>query len=315
MYIVIKLINLFALSAFSAIFADEIMTYSDLWHRLLPLYEPSEAQSIVRWLLDMSFGMSLTDIVCGKVSELSRDDAVRLEKMMVRLESGEPVQYVAGVTEFCGRLFGVAPGVLIPRPETAEMCQRIVAEWSRPYCCLQPPAPLRVLDIGTGSGCIAVTLAQSLSPVEVTAWDISPDALLVARDNARRLGAKVHFECRDALQAPLSAAHADAVEPWDLIVSNPPYIAEKERAAMRPNVLDHEPSLALFVPDDDPLRFYRAIARYARQTLRPGGQLWFEINPVYAADLMQMLADMGFADSSLEEDAFGRKRFAKAAAR
>ncbi len=289
-----------------------MITYTALWRRLLPLYGCGEAQDTVRWLLDAVFGLSLTDIVCGKVSELSREDAQRLEKMMVRLENGEPVQYVAGETEFCGRTFRVAPGVLIPRPETAELCRRIVADAARPCCCLQPPRPLDVLDVGTGSGCIAVTLALELWPVSVTAWDISPDALLVARDNARRLGAKVNFECRDALLA-CEAAHrpADGGR-WDVVVSNPPYIAEKERADMRPNVLEHEPALALFVPDDAPLLFYRAIARYARRTLRPGGRLWFEINPIYADDLLRMLAELGFADGMVIDDAFGRQRFAAA---
>ena len=234
------------------------MTYSILWHRLLPLYDPNEAQGIVRWVLDVAFGMSLTDIVCGKVSDLSRDDADRLEKMMQRLEKGEPVQYVLGETEFCDRVFRVAPGVLIPRPETADLCQRILAANARPYCCLQPPEPLRVLDVGTGSGCIAITLALGLAPVEVSAWDISPDALLVARANAHRLQAQVNFELRDALQAATCAAANGEDDRWDVIVSNPPYIAERERADMRPNVLNHEPELALFVPDDDPLRFYRA---------------------------------------------------------
>lgn len=288
------------------------MTYSILWHRLLPLYDPNEAQGIVRWVLDVAFGMSLTDIVCGKVSDLSRDDADRLEKMMQRLEKGEPVQYVLGETEFCDRVFRVAPGVLIPRPETADLCQRILAANARPYCCLQPPVPLRVLDVGTGSGCIAITLALGLAPVEVSAWDISPDALLVARHNAHRLQAQVNFELRDALQAATCAAANGEDDRWDVIVSNPPYIAERERADMRPNVLDHEPELALFVPDADPLRFYRAIAQYARLTLRPEGQLWFEINPLFADDLERMLVEMGFADCQLIADAFGRLRFARA---
>lgn len=285
-----------------------MMTYTALWRRLSHLYDSDEAQDIVRWLLDAAFGMSLTDIVCGKVTELSREDTQRLEKMMRRLESGEPVQYVVGETEFCGRTFHVAPGVLIPRPETAELCRRVVAAASRPYCCLQPPRPIDVLDVGTGSGCIAVTLALDLSPVSVTAWDISPDALFLARSNAHRLGAKVSFECRDAL---LAAARQGS-EQWDVVVSNPPYIADHERSAMRSNVLDYEPELALFVPDDDPLLFYKSIARYARLTLRPAGQLWFEINPLYASDLQRMLAGLGFADCAILLDSFGRQRFAVA---
>lgn len=287
-------------------------TYSVLWHRLLPLYDPDEAQSIVRWVLDALFGLSLTDIVCGEVSRLSAADADRLEGLMRRLEQGEPVQYVVGETSFGGRSFQVAPGVLIPRPETEELCSRIVAANSRPYCGLQPPEPLRVLDVGTGSGCIACTLALDLSPVRVSAWDISPDALLIARDNARRLQAEVNFVCRDALLAAHEAEAQDETDLWDVIVSNPPYIAEKEQAEMRPNVLRYEPQLALFVPDDDPLRFYRAIARYARLTLRSGGQLWFEINPLFADPLERMLVELGFVHVAILSDTFGRKRFAQA---
>ncbi len=287
-------------------------TYSLLWRRLLPLYDPDEAQSIVRWVLDALFGLSLTDIVCGKVGELSAADADRLEGLMLRLEQGEPVQYVVGEAPFCGRTFHVEPGVLIPRPETEELCRRIVAANSRPYCALQPPRPLDVLDVGTGSGCLACTLALDLSPVRVTAWDLSPDALLVARGNARRLQADVNFVCRDALLAAReAAAHGDDAR-WDIIVSNPPYIAEKERGGMRPNVLRYEPQMALFVPDDDPLCFYRAIARYARCTLRPQGQLWFEINPLFAVPLECMLTEEGFAHVAVLDDTFGRKRFAKA---
>ena len=287
-------------------------TYPLLWHRLLPLYDADEAQSIVRWLLDACFGLSLTDIVCGKVEQLPADDAHRLEGLMLRLEQGEPVQYVVGEAPFGGRSFHVEPGVLIPRPETEELCRRIVAANSRPYCGLQPPRPLDVLDVGTGSGCIACPLALDLSPVSVSAWDLSPDALLVARTNAHRLQAEVNLSCRDALLAACEAEGRGETGRWDIIVSNPPYIAEREQADMRPNVLRYEPRMALFVPDDDPLRFYRAIAQYARRTLRGQGQLWFEINPLFAAPLERMLAEQGFDQVDILCDQFGRKRFAKA---
>ncbi len=287
-------------------------TYSLLWHRLLPLYDPDEAQSIVRWVLDALFGLSLTDIVCGKVDGLPADDTRRLEGLMLRLEQGEPVQYVVGEAPFCGRTFHVEPGVLIPRPETEELCRHVVAANRQPYCALQPPRPLDVLDVGTGSGCIACTLALDLSPVRVSAWDLSPEALLVARANAHRLQAEVNFTCRDALLAAREAEANGEPGRWDIIVSNPPYIAEKEQADMRPNVLRHEPHMALFVPDDDPLRFYRAIAQYARHALRPLGQLWFEINPLFAAPLERLLVEEGFAQVAVLDDAFGRKRFAKA---
>ncbi len=285
-------------------------TYSNLWHRLQPPYAPDEAQGIVRWVLDALFGMSLTDIVCGKVNELPPADGERLEMLMRRLEQGEPVQYVVGETVFCDRVFRVNPSVLIPRPETEELCRHIVGSNSRPYCGLQPPIPIRVLDVGTGSGCIACTLALDLQPAQVSAWDISSDALLLARDNAHRLNAKINFECHDALRLPLGMTRQS--EPWDIIVSNPPYITEKEQVDMRRNVLNYEPHLALFVPNDDPLRFYRAIAQYASHTLRAQGQLWFEINPLFSDALEHMLLELGYAQISIIDDSFGRKRFAKA---
>lgn len=278
------------------------MTYTALWRSLLPHYDEGEAKAIVRLLLDEVFGMTMADILVGGVEALHDDDARKLDEMMARLDDGEPVQYVIGRADFCKRRFRVAPGVLIPRPETEELCRTIKAYHNRPFCALQPPAPLRVLDVGTGSGCIAVTLALDLMNAEVTAWDVSADALLIARDNAHRLGAKVNFEYQDALEAPTDDRR------WDIIVSNPPYIVHEEAAEMSANVLDHEPHLALFVPDDDPLLFYRAIAAYARRTLDDDGMLYFEINPRYAEALSQMVGEMGFGHVRLLKDAFGKQR-------
>lgn len=278
------------------------MTYTALWRSLLPHYDEGEAKAIVRLLLDEVFGMTMADILVGGVEALHDDDARKLDEMMARLADGEPVQYVIGRADFCKRRFRVAPGVLIPRPETEELCRTIKAYHNRPFCALQPPAPLRVLDVGTGSGCIAVTLALDLMNAEVTAWDVSADALLIARDNAHRLGAKVNFEYQDALEAPTDDRR------WDIIVSNPPYIVHEEAAEMSANVLDHEPHLALFVPDDDPLLFYRAIAAYARRTLDDDGMLYFEINPHYAEALSQMVGEMGFGHVQLLKDAFGKQR-------
>lgn len=288
-------------------------TYTRLWQSLLTLYDDREARAIVRLVLGTKFNMTLTDIVTGGADRL--DDAARtwLSQAMDMLQQGEPVQYVLGETDFCGRRFHVEHGVLIPRPETALLCERITADHNRAYCALQPPEPIRVLDIGTGSGCIAVTLALDLDNSDVTAWDISPDALLVARGNAHALGAQLNLQLHDILQPAETLPYADSEGGWfDLIVSNPPYIAEHEKAGMRPNVLGHEPTLALFVPDDDPLRFYRAIARYARRALKCDGELYFEINPLYAARLTAMLSQEGFAMVQTFADQFGKQRFAKA---
>lgn len=283
------------------------MTYDELWHHLLPLYDKREAMAVVRTLLDGLFDFTLTDIVGGKVSELSADEQQELEEKMSRLEKGEPVQYVVGRAWFCGRNFAVSPSVLIPRPETEVLCRRVAADFNRPFCGLQPPKPLRLLDIGTGSGSIAVTLALDVMPSEVSAWDISPDALLIARDNAHCLGAEVNFECYDIL----NTKNLPVDRKFDVIVSNPPYVCDSERATMERNVLDYEPNNALFVPDDDPLLFYRAIAGYAVSALPKGGSLYFECNPVYVGEVADMLRDCGFPVVETFADQFDKERFVK----
>ena len=271
------------------------MTYTQLWRSLTPLYSAGEAQAVARTVLEMQFGLTLTDIVCGKVNELSADKEMSLHKIFVRLRQGEPVQYVLGRAEFCGLEFSVSPAVLIPRPETARLVDLAAARIS---------GPKRMLDVGTGSGCIAISLALRCTAATVEAWDISTDALSVAADNAQRLGARVTFAQRNALNPPADSAV------WDVIVSNPPYVAESERKDMEPLVLDHEPQLALFVPDDDALRFYRAISRYAAVALRPGGSLLFEINPRFANDTARLMRDCGFSNVEIIEDDYGKRRFA-----
>ena len=271
------------------------MNYEQLYQRLSNIYDTGEAKAIVRWVLDVCFGLSTADIYCGKVTQLSPNDQAELEKIMQRLEKAEPVQYVLGATDFCGRQFHVAPGVLIPRPETAELCHLIVKDGGSD-----------ILDIGTGSGCIAITLALDIADSKVTAWDISDDALAIAKGNADKLDANVVFEHRDAL-----ALEPDA-ERWDVIVSNPPYICRKEADEMEENVLRYEPDTALFVPDDDPLLFYRHIMLYAQSALRQGGRLYFEINPIYADSIVDKLNDLGFTDVSKIDDQYGKTRFIKA---
>ena len=285
------------------------MTYNDLIARLAPLYGRQEAQAVVRTVLDALWGMSLTDICCGKVTQLSAEDATRLDKIMRRLEKSEPVQYALGEAWFAGRRFGVGPSVLIPRPET-EGLAAWAADTGRAMCAAGgtpgQPRPLSVLDIGTGSGCLAVTLALDMPGASVTAWDISPRALDIARDNARRLAAPVSFVLQDALHAPHDSCR------WHVVVSNPPYICERERASMHANVLGHEPHTALFVPDDDPLLFYRAIARYAAAALVPGGALLFETNTLYAADVARLMEREGLERAEVRPDCFGRPRMVRA---
>lgn len=284
------------------------MTYQDLWHRLTPLYDDKEAQAIVRLVLEVQFGITLTDIYTGKVNELSRNEVEELEKIILRLEHSEPVQYVLGRETFCGRAFHVATGVLIPRPETEILCRWVEEDYNRPYCALQPPVPLQVLDVGTGSGCIAVTLASDLYNSAVTAWDISGDALLIARENVHQWQVRVELKMEDVLHPSASAMQ----QQFDVIVSNPPYICEKERTAMAKNVLAYEPATALFVPDDDPLRFYRAIAEYGLQVFSEEGTLYFETNPIYINKVEEMLSSLGYKQIEQREDQFGKLRFTKA---
>ena len=281
------------------------MTYSQLWRRLLPLYDEREAKAVVRTLLEERFNLTLTDLYTDGLDRLTDEEKVRMETLIERLEAGEPVQYVVGKARFCGRDYMVAPGVLIPRPETEMLCKEVISAYNRPYCALQPPEPLRVLDIGTGSGCIAVTLALDLWNSTVTAWDISGDALIIARENAHRLQAHVNLELQDALNPDETALNAP---PFDIIVSNPPYICARESKDMAKHVLAHEPHTALFVPDDDPLLFYRSIARYGLSHLKPSGMLAFEINPIYAQEICKMLEHMGYEQIESKEDQYGKER-------
>ena len=248
---------------------------------------------------------------------MSADDTLRLDTAVRRIEQGEPLQHVLGYADFCGNRFCVNGSVLIPRPET----EWLVDEGAKLMSTTATPSPKRILDIGTGSGCIAISLKLRLGDAYVEAWDISEEALRTAQDNADALKAEVVFRKRDALvssapteQAMDSINYSEAnilAAPWDLIVSNPPYICDSERSAMDDNVLLHEPHTALFVPDDDPLRFYRAIARYALLTLNIGGNLLFECNTRYAEETGTMLSDMGFEEVTVSDDCFNLPRFVR----
>ena len=280
------------------------MEYKELWHRLTHIYDAGEAKAIVRWVLDVRFDMSWTDILCGKVTELSAHDQTELEKIMQRLEKGEPVQYIIGVADFFGRQFHVAPGVLIPRPETEELCRWIISQKGQSPLC-------EILDIGTGCGCIAITLALELPDAKVTAWDISDDALRIAAGNAKSLGANVTFKHRDVLDSSLFTLDSSHLK-WDLIVSNPPYIQPIECDEMAKNVLDYEPQIALFAPEDNPIVFYQCIGDYAWQHLNPGGLLFFELNPLTADQVCDSLRMTGFKEIEIHKDQFGKSRFLKA---
>ena len=283
------------------------MTYNELWRQLTQVYDDYEAKAIARMVYEVRFGLMPSDLFIGKDTQLSTDDQKLLAEITQRLLTGEPIQYVLGEAEFGGRTFHVEPGVLIPRPETYELCQWIMEERRGKK---EEGRNTSILDIGTGSGCIACTLAAELADAEVTAWDISDDALRIATENAKRTNVHVSFEKVDVLNTSLLNRERPATG-LDIIVSNPPYICNKERATMERNVLEHEPELALFVPDNDPLLFYRTIARFAAKTLNPGGALYFEINPLYVSEMQQMLSKEGFSHTEIRNDQFGKQRFTK----
>ena len=296
------------------------MNYNELWHQLAQKYSEGEAKAIARMTYEVRFGLTLSDLCLGKDTQLSADDQTELEEIANRLLQGEPIQYVLGQADFCGRTFLVNDHVLIPRPETEELCRWIKTSSVSPCLGGEQIASLKqrrtegatILDIGTGSGCIAITLAAEMPGAEVTAWDISKEALAVARENAKRTNVHVSFEQVDVLNIP---HFSSLIYHFSLIISNPPYICNKERATMEVNVLEHEPHMALFVPDDDPLLFYRAIAQYGKTALKDGGWLYFEINPLYAQEMSDMLSGMSYCDIEIKEDAYGKQRMMRACKR
>ena len=260
--------------------------------RLTGLYDAREARSIALIALAELAGLPLSALLTDPGAPMAADG---FEAMAAQLAAGRPVQYVVGHTEFYGHRFTVREGVLIPRPETEELVSWVVHDERRARA---------LLDVGTGSGCIAASLALALPGAEVCAADLSDAALAIAAENCRTLGARVTLRRADALGG-LDEAFPG---PFDAIVSNPPYVPESDRAAMHPNVRDHEPGMALFVPDDDRILFYRAIARAGRRLLLPGGRLYFEIYEHAAEETAQMLRQEGYSAVELREDLNGKPR-------
>lgn len=270
----------------------------DLKSKLIPVYGEGEATAIIRLIFYHLKGWSTTDMVINSETRLTPYVMEEIGKILDRLKKHEPIQYITGDAYFYGMDFKVRPGVLIPRPETEELVDMIVKE--------NTESDLRVLDIGSGSGAIAIALARNLNFPEVTAIDISQEAIRLGKENAADLRAKVKFEREDIF------SYDPPRGSLDIIVSNPPYIAESEKDSMEANVLDYEPAEALFVPDSDPLIFYKRIAKVAYLALRPGGKLYFEINPLYASVLADHLRNDGFEDVEIILDMHGKRRFAKA---
>lgn len=268
----------------------------DARRRLTPIYGRGETEAILRLAFHYLKGWSPTDMAIHEADTLSDFTRRRLEEICTRLEKGEPIQYITSDAYFYGMHLRVEPGVLIPRPETEDLIDLILDRTGR-------RADMRVLDIGTGSGAIALALARHLPFSRLEAIDISEAALRVARENARTLRADVDFQ-----QADIFSWEPEP-RSFDIIVSNPPYVDESERAQMEPNVLDYEPSEALFVPDADPLRYYRRIAALGTDALRPGGLLFFEINPRHEAEMRRLL-ERDYTDVEILRDRFGRLRLA-----
>ena len=263
---------------------------SNIDKRLAGLYDTAELESVKKALCLELLGTKET-----LPADAERDR--KLDSALTRLAQGEPLQYVIGSTPFCGLKFSVDSRVLIPRPETAELVEWVTRDAA---------ASGSLLDIGTGSGCIAVALAHNLPHWKVQGWDISEGALEVACENSRLNGTDVEFRKVDILDAP------ELGRCFDVIVSNPPYVLESEKAQMESTVLDNEPHTALFVPDAEPLMFYRAIAVFGKKALVPGGALYFEINPIEALDLKMMLEQAGYHNVELRSDIYGKLRMIKA---
>ncbi|WP_303004945.1 peptide chain release factor N(5)-glutamine methyltransferase [Bacteroides congonensis] len=265
---------------------------------LQDIYPPEEVKALTMLICCDMLCLDALDIYLGKDMILSECKERELENIIFRLQKNEPIQYIRGFAEFDGRRFKVAPGVLIPRPETVELVELVARENA---------SARRLLDIGTGSGCIAISLDKKLPEAEVEAWDISEDALAIARENNKELAADVTFLQRDVLSGDWKKAPS-----FDVIVSNPPYVTEAEKKDMDANVLDWEPELALFVPDDDPLRFYRRIADLGRELLLPDGKLYFEINQAYGRETAHILEMNQYHDVRVIRDIFGKERIVTA---
>ncbi len=263
-------------------------------------YEPAEVQAMIRIICEDVFNYDQVDVALRQETELPDFAPQRIADIITRLRCHEPLQYIVGSARFHGHRFKVTPAVLIPRPETEQLVDLIADE--------NPASDLRVLDMGTGSGCIAISLARALKFAQVDALDVSQDALAVARENASALKVKVRFFESDML-APQPPAR------YDIIVSNPPYVCWSEREAMERNVLDYEPGQALFVPDNDPLLFYKSIVPYAAQSLERGGHLYLEINQRFGNEMRRLLEENGFEEVRIIEDSYGHVRFAAAAQR
>lgn len=273
--------------------------FASIRNRLSSRFPAGEAKEMALLIFESVKGWNLTDILIHQEDDISDFIIDKTDSIVRRTLEGEPLQYITGVAHFYGFKLKVNPSTLIPRPETTELVDMIADRYRN-------DKDLRILDLGTGSGCIAIALARILRFPEVTAVDISEGALAVASRNAKDLGVRINFRKEDILHLP------DPPHKYDIIVSNPPYITLKEAQDMDVNVIDHEPATALFVPDNDPLKFYTPIIRYAADNLVNRGGLFFEVNPLFADEIRRQILNAGFSDAIVIKDISAKNRFISA---
>ena len=271
---------------------------NEIRRRLTPMLGEGEARAVTMLLFEQIGGLSTVDVLTGRDAELPTETKEKIVAAARHVEKGEPVQYIIGKTVFMGMELDVNPAVLIPRPETEDLVRLIISENGG-------LSDTKILDIGTGSGCIALAVKKQLPDTKVTAWDVSEKALEVALSNADKNSLNVDFQQHDILQPQQTE------ERFDIIVSNPPYVCTGEAAEMERQVLEYEPHTALFVPDDNPLLFYWAITKFAVQHLNTGGKIYFETNRAYAADVAELLNANGFCNVQMVNDQFGNQRIVR----
>ena len=277
--------------------------FNQLLLEITPVYEENEAKSIIYLLLEYYIKLSKTDIFLDK-NILQNID---FQEIIKRIKTQEPIQYIIGETEFYGRKFKVTPDTLIPRPETEELVQLSVISYQLMIEDIVEKYDIKILDIGTGSGCIAISLACELLDTQVFAYDISEEALKIAQENAERNNANIIFKKVNILE-PFTVHHS----PFTVIVSNPPYVMNSEKAEMERNVLEYEPHLALFVEDNDPLIFYRKIAEFAAKNLIDKGLCIVEINQAFGLETAELFWNQGFSEVEVLKDMFGKDRMVRA---
>ena len=275
-------------------------TINYIRHTLEGIYDPAEIENFITIIFQEVCGYNRADLILCKNNELSQPLVAQIRRLTLRLRACEPIQYITGKAYFFNHCFNVAPGVLIPRPETEELVDLIIKE--------NHNKTGNLLDIGTGSGCISISLDKALPGFSTEAWDISPQALSIASQNAKLINAEVNFKLRDVLNTSAS----DIDKRYDIIVSNPPYICDSEKIEMDNNVLQHEPHIALFVSDSDPLLFYRKIAELGTELLNNDGKLYFEINRMFGSQTKDMLEALNYRQVSVLKDMYGNDRMVKA---